>query len=581
MGKLCKLILLFVVFLPTVAFAQNKLLIDSLQQAITRQDDSSKVWTLTNLSWQWRQYDRNKALHYAQEAINLARSRNDPEQIGFCWMATGNVYSYHKNTAEALTAYQKAEGYFGRNSNSRRDARLAQLQINKGLIYRDQLNDSIKAMDAYLKAARFYEKIKDWSHLSECYTNIGNLLASQKADEQAVVYFEKALTFARRSLDPEQQAGVYNDFYSGYIDRYRRQPDPEFLKKAISGFQEAIALCRQYPNEIPAQYLPTLLSNLGECYLLQKKPDLARQMLQEALRLAKPIHYDQYIGPNNYALLAEIDFGQGKNQAAQNNMVEAECHYDALDWSSQLTIAGQLAKVNAEQKRWPDAFRWQKRYQAATDSLGHQERNRAIASLNVRYDVEKKDAQIDSLTQETANQRKLMGLAIGLALALLVLAWVGFRLWRVQQQLNSVQKKDFDVKIGQKERTLTMHALSLTTKSALLSDLRNVLQGHPESKAALRLIDQNAQVDEEVDTFRRHFEAVYPQFFQNLQAHAQQPLSSIDLRYCAYLYMGLTTKEIANLLNIDPASIRVAKYRLKQKLNLSKEIDLDDFLKKA
>jgi len=107
-----KLITLLLFVLPDVVSAQNKRLIDSLLQLSVSQTDSAKVWTLTQVSWQWRQYNRNTALRYAQEAMNLARDRNDPEQVGFCWMATGNVYSYHQNAVEAFTAYQNAEEHF-------------------------------------------------------------------------------------------------------------------------------------------------------------------------------------------------------------------------------------------------------------------------------------------------------------------------------------------------------------------------------------------------------------------------------------------------------------------------------------
>jgi DNA-binding CsgD family transcriptional regulator len=44
--------------------------------------------------------------------------------------------------------------------------------------------------------------------------------------------------------------------------------------------------------------------------------------------------------------------------------------------------------------------------------------------------------------------------------------------------------------------------------------------------------------------------------------------------------MNLSSKEIANLLNVGADSIRVTKHRLKQKLNLDKEDDLVDFLLK-
>jgi DNA-binding NarL/FixJ family response regulator len=42
--------------------------------------------------------------------------------------------------------------------------------------------------------------------------------------------------------------------------------------------------------------------------------------------------------------------------------------------------------------------------------------------------------------------------------------------------------------------------------------------------------------------------------------------------------MGLSSKEIANLLHVEDTSVRMTKYRLKQKLSLSKEEDLTQFI---
>ena len=51
-----------------------------------------------------------------------------------------------------------------------------------------------------------------------------------------------------------------------------------------------------------------------------------------------------------------------------------------------------------------------------------------------------------------------------------------------------------------------------------------------------------------------------------------------DLKLCAYLRLNLTSKEIAQLLNISLKGVEVSRYRLRKKLNLATEINLHDFL---
>ena len=46
-------------------------------------------------------------------------------------------------------------------------------------------------------------------------------------------------------------------------------------------------------------------------------------------------------------------------------------------------------------------------------------------------------------------------------------------------------------------------------------------------------------------------------------------LTAYDLRLCIYLKAGLSTKEIATILNITPDSVKKAKHRLRKKLGLN------------
>lgn len=55
-------------------------------------------------------------------------------------------------------------------------------------------------------------------------------------------------------------------------------------------------------------------------------------------------------------------------------------------------------------------------------------------------------------------------------------------------------------------------------------------------------------------------------------------LKPSDKRLCAYLRMGLSTKEIASLMNTAPRSIETARYRLRKKLDLTNGENLVDFL---
>jgi DNA-binding CsgD family transcriptional regulator len=56
-------------------------------------------------------------------------------------------------------------------------------------------------------------------------------------------------------------------------------------------------------------------------------------------------------------------------------------------------------------------------------------------------------------------------------------------------------------------------------------------------------------------------------------------LTEENLRMCAYFKIGMTTKQLAQLLHIIPRSVIINRYRLKKKLQLSDSENLDDFIR--
>jgi AraC family transcriptional regulator, chitin signaling transcriptional activator len=55
-------------------------------------------------------------------------------------------------------------------------------------------------------------------------------------------------------------------------------------------------------------------------------------------------------------------------------------------------------------------------------------------------------------------------------------------------------------------------------------------------------------------------------------------LTPNDLRLCSYLRMNFTTKEIAKLINISSRAVEISRYRIRRKMNLGHDINLNEFL---
>ncbi len=92
-------------------------------------------------------------------------------------------------------------------------------------------------------------------------------------------------------------------------------------------------------------------------------------------------------------------------------------------------------------------------------------------------------------------------------------------------------------------------------------------------------IDNNIRHDEDWKRFEKNFDLVYNEYLTRL-SNTYPELTLTDKKLCAYLKMGLSSKEIAPLMNITFRSVEMTRYRLRKKLYLSREQNLIDFLQK-
>jgi DNA-binding CsgD family transcriptional regulator len=93
----------------------------------------------------------------------------------------------------------------------------------------------------------------------------------------------------------------------------------------------------------------------------------------------------------------------------------------------------------------------------------------------------------------------------------------------------------------------------------------------------VKLIAEEEKQDSDWEQFAIHFDQVHNQFLRNLK-EKYPDLTPSDIKISAYIKMNLSSKEIAQLLNISLKGIEIARYRLRKKLNLESSVNLTDFI---
>ena len=100
-----------------------------------------------------------------------------------------------------------------------------------------------------------------------------------------------------------------------------------------------------------------------------------------------------------------------------------------------------------------------------------------------------------------------------------------------------------------------------------------------KEKAAdiIKKMAKDADNKSEWKTFELHFEQVHEEFIRRLKDRFPD-LTSRELRLCVYLKMNLSSKEIANLMNISPRGVEISRYRVRKKMNLERNEGLSEIL---
>ena len=133
--------------------------------------------------------------------------------------------------------------------------------------------------------------------------------------------------------------------------------------------------------------------------------------------------------------------------------------------------------------------------------------------------------------------------------------------------MNLIRKNEILLDINQ---NLTRVTTEITEKSEQKVILRQIQKMQDEIK-------QNIEQDNNWKKFAENFDLVYENYLKRLGDDYPQ-LTMGDKKLCAYLKMDLSSKDIAPLLNMSFRSVEMSRYRLRKKMDLSRDINLTEFL---
>lgn len=138
------------------------------------------------------------------------------------------------------------------------------------------------------------------------------------------------------------------------------------------------------------------------------------------------------------------------------------------------------------------------------------------------------------------------------------------------------ENEKLQMELKERNAKLTSMAINDMTVNNMLKEIEvelgKVAGTSKEMKDAVRpvkkVVERFFRENGSWDAFQAYFNGLYDGFFDRLK-NRYPNLTPNDVKICSYIKLGMSTKEIASLMNIEPVSAESARYRLRKSMGLT------------
>ncbi len=612
-SKLVKLLLFFC--LVAISRAQEFNPPDSLLTVYTSQpDDSVKVKTLHELFNSYIYNTPAVAVEYAQKQLTLAKRIDFRKGIAQAYYDMGVYFNNADQIDSTRVNYQKALEIFeaiqlpsaiamvhyglaiiefehgnyskalelvDENIEAQKNTdslKLAMAFGLKGRIFAQQGYYRI-ALTESLKGLKILEKLENPIRLADALNILGGIEAYNKNFEKSLEYNFRALKIYEDKDDRLYQAQALNDIGNTFIYMKAYAKAEQYLTRSV--------LLSEEMNNLDLQ--ATALNNLGKIYRETGLFEKAIEAHKTSLNIVEKTH------SKNKIVESLNDLGQTYN-AMDKAAVGLGYFSKAIQIADSIPSLGGLldgyenrAFSYAHIEDYKNAFQDMQQFVTIKDTVFNITKSQQIEELKTIYETEKKERQIAQQTTDIAlleEKEKVSSLqkwflAACLGLSFMVFG-VGFYGIRQKMKRTALEKEKVEAELAFKRKELTTHALHLAKKNETLENLKLKAEELKVQAAStngyqqlITSINFDLQDDNNWENFARYFEEVHKDFNSNV-AKKYPEITSNELRLMALLKMNLSSKEIANILNISIPGIKKARQRLRKKMNLSSSDSLEN-----
>ena len=231
-------------------------------------------------------------------------------------------------------------------------------------------------------------------------------------------------------------------------------------------------------------------------------------------------------------------------------------------------------------------------YSSLMDSIALRNVHSQYISALIKYKTKEKESELLSAKDEKNQLRSFLMLTI-LASVIVVLL-ISQRIKNIRQKvileelkLSAEELKNDKLKseLEKKRKEIGTKLIYLVQKNEFISSITKRLKEINKSlnesgrKELYQIINElDSMSDVKIwSEFEVRFQEIHADFYNNL-TQLYPNLTPNELKLCAFLKLNLSTKEISSITYQSTESIKMARYRLRKKLNLKRDANLTAFM---
>lgn len=452
-----------------------------------------------------------------------------------------------------------------------------------------------EAMSFYLRAQGLLEDMREYKMLGLIAESIGNINRKQKLIDTATRDFKISLSYFEKVSDSLSISYAYRNIARGFIGSKQVDSALYYYDKALN-----IASLKKYSSE------SSILRELGGIFRSVNKHDKAEYYFLTSIEKAKNDE-DFYCTHLSLGYLyAQLNLLEKAESALK------EC-LNSKDNIVQKDAYECLYHLERKKDDLPLAVLYKDKADSLLEITHNSETQAMLAELQQKYKNEKLQKENLQVKTEKQNSQFIGAIFVFVISIIGGYYYLGFRnnkkrikeiskqiseneveIKRLEKEIEEYQTEYSKVEESNKSRIseLTGEMTLLVKQNRKLIDhLEEIKKGitpKEDSKladylAGFRMVFQLKAKDERVtvqwDTLYSLANFLYQEFVNRLQEE-YTILTKHDIEICVLIKFGCTSDALSNVFHTTIDSVNKAKKRLKNRLGLSSETNLDDFIRR-